>query len=645
MRSRITEMLFGSAINPFQPETRKKLALYAMLAWVGLGADALSSSCYGPEEAFLALGTHSQLSFVIAIMTVLTVFIIAAGYSQVIELFPNGGGGYKVASQLLHPYAGLVAGSALIVDYVLTIAISIASGTDAIFSFLPLAWHPYKLYVAAFGIVLLMGLNLRGMKEAIYVLMPIFLGFFISHLALILYGVIAHSGGLLVVIPHAIAETHALAGMVGWMGVLGILLHAYSLGSGTYTGLESVSNNANQLEEPREKTGKRTMLYMALSLSLMAGGIILLYLLWDVVPLPGKTLNASVFASILGDSWLGHLTLVIVLQLEAGLLLVAANAGFMAGPAVLANMAADNWLPNRFRHLSNRLVVQNGVVLYGVAALIILYFTQGAVSLLVVLYSINVFMTFSLSLLGVAVYWGKHQALPTWRRHLALSLFACLITTSILLVTLYYKFMSGGWATLLITSSVISMALVIRYHYDYLAKKIANMEALLVPPLGEVGVAPLAINPNDPTAIIFVNNKSIGMHTLLSVKRLFPHQFKNFVFIAVGAVDTRCFQGQQEFDAMQAHFNNMLDYLVRYCQAYQIPAESYVGFGTDPMLELKALADKVGAKYPHAIFFASRLIFAKENLVKWILHNHTPQAMQDYLHEQGRELMILPMRV
>ncbi|HEU5281753.1 MAG TPA: APC family permease [Gammaproteobacteria bacterium] len=645
MRSRITEMLFGSAINPFQPETRKKLALYAMLAWVGLGADALSSSCYGPEEAFLALGTHSQLSFVIAIMTVLTVFIIAAGYSQVIELFPNGGGGYKVASQLLHPYAGLVAGSALIVDYVLTIAISIASGTDAIFSFLPLAWHPYKLYVAVLGVLLLMGLNLRGMKEAIYVLMPIFLGFFISHLALILYGVIAHSGGLLVVIPHAIAETHALAGMVGWMGVLGILLHAYSLGSGTYTGLESVSNNANQLEEPREKTGKRTMLYMALSLSLMAGGIILLYLLWDVVPLPGKTLNASVFASILGDSWLGHLTLVIVLQLEAGLLLVAANAGFMAGPAVLANMAADNWLPNRFRHLSNRLVVQNGVVLYGVAALIILYFTQGAVSLLVVLYSINVFMTFSLSLLGVAVYWGKHQALPTWRRHLALSLFACLITTSILLVTLYYKFMSGGWATLLITSSVISVALVIRYHYDYLAKKIASMEALLVPPLGEVGVAPLAINPNDPTAIIFVNNKSIGMHTLLSVKRLFPHQFKNFVFIAVGAVDTRCFQGQQEFDAMQAHFNNMLDYLVRYCQAYQIPAESYVGFGTDPMLELKALADKVGAKYPHAIFFASRLIFAKENLVKWILHNHTPQAMQDYLHEQGRELMILPMRV
>lgn len=645
MWSRFTDIVFGSAINPFRSDTRKKLALYAMLAWVGLGADALSSSCYGPEEAYLALGVHAELAFIIAIMTVFTVFIIAIGYSQVIELFPNGGGGYKVASQLLHPYAGLVAGSALIVDYVLTIAISIASGTDAIFSFLPLAWHPYKLYVAVVGVLILMGLNLRGMKEAIYVLMPIFLGFFISHLALILYGVVSHSAGLLVVIPHALTETHALAGVVGWMGVMGILLHAYSLGSGTYTGLESVSNNANQLAEPRDKTGKRTMLYMAVSLSLMAGGIILLYLLWDVKPLPGKTLNASVFESILGDGWFGHLSLVIILQLEAGLLFVAANAGFMAGPAVLANMAVDNWLPNRFRHLSNRLVVQNGVILYGIAAILVLYFTRGAVSLLVVLYSINVFITFSLSLLGVSVYWGRHQALPTWRRHLAVSLFACLITSSILLVTLYYKFTSGGWATLLITSSVIGLALVIRYHYDYLAQKIADMDALLVPPLTTQDVSPLAINPESPTAIIFVNNKSIGMHTLLSIKRLFPNQFKNFVFIGVGAVDTHAYLGDIELNAMQRHLNDMLNYLVRYCQAYQIPAESYVGFGTDPMMELKTLADKVGAKYPHAIFFASRLIFAKDNLVKWILHNHTPQALQEYLHAQGRELMILPMRV
>lgn len=645
MWNRFREWVVGSPLNPLKKETRSHIALIAFLAWIGLGADALSSSCYGPEEAFIALGTHSQLSLFIAMMTVLTVFIISVGYGQVIELFPSGGGGYKVASKLLHPYVGLVAGSALLVDYVLTIAISVASGADAVFSFLPVAWGVYKIYVAAAGVVLLIILNLRGMKEAIYVLMPIFLGFFLSHLALIIYGITSHASGLRVVVPNALHETQLLTGMVGWTGMLGILLHAYSLGSGTYTGLESVSNNANQLVEPRVETGKRTMLYMAISLSVMAGGIILLYLLWGVQPTEGKTLNAAVFSMILGDSWLGHLGLILILQFEAGLLFVAANAGFMAGPFVLANMAVDNWMPNRFRNLSSRMVVQNGVVLFGLAALVVLYYTGGKVSLLVVLYSINVFITFSLSLLGVSVYWLKHSKQPTWRRHFVFAFFAFLITTGILSVTLYYKFASGGWTTILVTSSVVVVALIIRYHYDYIARKIAEVDSVLLTPLSQGAFTPLAIDPQAPTAIVFVNNRSIGMHTLLSILRIFPHQFKNFVFIGVGAVDTHSYRGHDEFEAMQVKFSEMMDYFVRYCLEYNIPAESYVGFGTDPVEQLKVISDKVGAKYPQGIFFASKLIFAHENLFKWMLHNHTPQLLQDYLHEQGKELMILPMRI
>ncbi len=645
MWSRLREWIVGSPLNPLKKETRSHIALIAFLAWIGLGADALSSSCYGPEETFIALGTHSQLSLIIAVMTVLTVFIISVGYGQVIELFPSGGGGYKVATKLLHPYVGLVAGSALIIDYVLTIAISIASGADAIFSFLPIAWLSYKIYVAAMGVVLLMVLNLRGMKEAIYVLMPIFLGFFFSHIMLIIYGITSHASGLSVVVPNALHETRALTGLVGWAGMLGILLHAYSLGSGTYTGLESVSNNANQLAEPRVATGKRTMLYMAISLSVMAGGIILLYLLWGVQPTEGKTLNAAVFSMILGDSRLGHLGLILILQFEAGLLFVAANAGFMAGPSVLANMAVDNWMPNRFRNLSSRMVVQNGVVLFGLAALVVLYFTGGKVSLLVVLYSINVFITFSLSLLGVSVYWLRHSKLPAWRRHFVFSFFAFMVTTGILCVTLYYKFSSGGWATILVTSSVIGLALIIRYHYDYIARKLAALDKVLLVPLTQDAFTPLAIDPQAQTAIVFVNNRSVGMHTLLSILRIFPGQFKNFVFVGVGAVDTHSYRGQHEFEEMQEKLSDMMDYFVRYCLEYNIPAESYAGFGTDPVMQLKRLADIVGAKYPQGIFFASKLIFAHENLFKWMLHNHTPQLLQDYLHEQGKELMILPMRV
>src|SRR5215831_11675622 len=144
---KLRESLLGKPLDPFSGETQKHVALIAFFAWVGLGADGLSSACYGPEEAFLALGTHTPLSLYLAAMTAATVFIIAVAYNQVIELFPNGGGGYKVASNLLGSRAGLVSGSALIVDYVLTIAISVASGVDALFSLLPASYGTIKLGV------------------------------------------------------------------------------------------------------------------------------------------------------------------------------------------------------------------------------------------------------------------------------------------------------------------------------------------------------------------------------------------------------------------------------------------------------------------------------------------------------------------
>src|SRR4029078_9707519 len=129
--------LFGDPLNPFSPNILRHVSLIALLAWVGLGADGLSSSCYGPEETFVALGGHTHLALYIAIATAITVFIISLGYNQVIELFPSGGGGYKVATQLLGSYVGLISGAALLIDYTLTIAVSTASGMDAVFSFLP----------------------------------------------------------------------------------------------------------------------------------------------------------------------------------------------------------------------------------------------------------------------------------------------------------------------------------------------------------------------------------------------------------------------------------------------------------------------------------------------------------------------------
>ena len=639
--------LFGDPLNPFSPNILRHVSLVAFLAWVGLGADGLSSSCYGPEEAYVALGGHTHLALYVALAMAITVFVISLGYNQVIELFPSGGGGYKVATQLLGPYIGLISGAALIVDYVLTITVSTASGMDAIFSFLPYSVIHYKLLAEFLLIMFLLGLNMRGMKESIKILLPIFLSFVIVHFFLNIYGISAHSTGLLNIIPDTITETQNSAKILGWFPLLALTLHAYSLGSGTYTGLEAVSNNVNRLSEPRVRTGKWTMFYMAISLSFMAAGIVLLYLLWDAHPSHEQTLNAVVFSTILGNSWLGKTVLYITLILEAGLLFVAANTGFLGGPSVLANMALDNWVPNRFRHLSTRLVIQNGLILFGISALLILLWSHGRVSWLVILYSINVFVTFSLSLLGLCVYWAKRRgsASPYWIWRFGFSLFAFLITSSILLITLITKFESGGWVTVLITCAVVTLCLLINKHYKIVYKKLAELDAQLKHPITEK-LHPIVPDRSQPTAVIMVGkSQGIGMHTLLCVFRMFPRHFKNFIFLSVGIVDVESFTAGETLELMRHQVTDTLDYFVQYCQQYGFAAESYAAFGTDTVEKLTGLAEEVGRKYPNCIFFASKLIFEHDNWVTRILHNETPTTLQRQLHLQGKELVILPMKI
>src|SRR3984893_8388465 len=290
-----SDLIVGKPKNIRDPRLFHSLSLVAFLAWVGLGSDGLSSSCYGPEEAFLALGQHQYLAVFLALMTAITVFVIAASYSQTIDLFPSGGGGYLVATTLLGPYPGLVSGAALVVDYVLTISISIASGADAIFSFLPTPWLRWKLLVCLFVVILMIAMNLRGVKESVMSLVPIFLAFVLMHTWLIGYALLSRGAQLPMVMHQAVAQAQTSGQAVGWFVLLALFFRAYSMGGGTYTGIEPVSNGLPILREPKTVTGKRTMLYMALSLAFIAGGILVAYLLADVKPQTGKTLNAVLF--------------------------------------------------------------------------------------------------------------------------------------------------------------------------------------------------------------------------------------------------------------------------------------------------------------------------------------------------------------
>ena len=646
------EAVIGKPHDPLNPDTRHNIALVAFLAWIGLGADGLSSACYGPAEAFLALGQYTHFGLYLAAATFLTVFIIALAYNQVIELFPSGGGGYKVATQLLGPRAGLVSGSALLIDYILTIAISIAASGDALFSLLPPSAQPYKLLVQVALLIVLIMLNLRGMKESIRVLLPIFLGFFMTHVFLIIYGVVAHAEGLPRLIPDTLSETWQLSDQMGWAFAAALFLRAYSLGGGTYTGLEAVSNNVNMLSEPRVKTGRYTMLYMAGSLSFTAGGVILLYLLWNAQPVPHQTLNAVTFSAII-DSWrfnpiLSHGLLTVVLLLEAGLLFVAANTGFLGGPTVLANMAVDSWIPRQFRNLSGRLVTQNGIFLMGVGALGILAWTRGDVSVLVVLYSINVFITFSLSLLGLCRHWWTNRYdVDRWKWRLLLALVGFAVTGGILIVTVVEKFTEGGWLTLLITGLTIALCALIRRHYERVRLQLRTVDALYAPrPHWEEDLPEPPLDPEQPAAIFLVGkNRGLGMYALKWLNELFPGHFKNFIFISVGEVDAESYGGKGALRSLQYQIENSLRYYVNYCHSQGWAATSYAAYGTDVEAELEKLAAQVTEDYPNSVCLGSKLIFDNESwLISW-LHNHTAIAMQRRLHLREIQMIVTPIKI
>src|SRR5258708_2758154 len=263
MVERIKELVFGKPKNPLDPQVFHNISLVAFFAWVGLGADGLSSSCYGPEEAFLSLGRHTHLALFLAIMVVGTVFILSASYSQIIEFFPSGGGGYLVATKLLGAQPGMVSGCALLVDYILTISISLASSMDAIFSFLPAHLYHWKFIATVASVVILILLNLRGVKESVMILTPIFLVFVITHVIVVLYGVFSHGTGLPTMVIDTVHETRAGIHELGWIPMALILFRAFSLGGGTFTGIEAGSNRLQILPEPRGQSAHKTNPFLA----------------------------------------------------------------------------------------------------------------------------------------------------------------------------------------------------------------------------------------------------------------------------------------------------------------------------------------------------------------------------------------------
>jgi amino acid transporter len=659
---RLRRAVLGAPRDALDPHAFHKLSLVALLAWIGLGADGLSSSAYGPDEAFRALGEHKSLAVLLAAATAFTVFIISYGYSRIVEQFPEGGGGYVVATRVLGPKIGVISGSALLVDYVLTIAISVVSGADQVLSFLPAAWLPLKLPLVFCVIGLLTLLNLRGVKESVSAIAPVFLLFIVTHVVLLAWVYLGHLGEAGATVQRVRTGLQESSATLGTFGMLALFFRAYSMGGGTYTGIEAVSNGMTLMREPRVQTARRTMVMMAVSLAVTASGILLAYLLVDASPMEGKTMNYVLLDRVAGGlKWagipVGSLFIGLTLLAEGLLLVVASQAGFIDGPRVMSNMASDSWLPHRFSSLSERLTMKNGVLLMsGAAALAVLY-TKGNVSRLVVMYSINVFVTFSLSNVAMIVYWVRRRREDAqWKRHVPAHLVAALLCVGILAVTVYEKFGEGGWVTVVVTAGLSALCFAIKRHYERVAAAISRFDRELPGPeevptafgvsSAESIAAKGAPEPKQPVAALFVGRYgALGRHALLALLRMFPGHFKGVVFIGIACVDAKAMQGKPELNAALARTERDVQLYARFAAACGLRATTVVGVGPEVAVEAERAAHEVQERFPQALFVAGQLTFEEDSLWNRMMHNETALVVHRRLHHHGMPMVVLPVRI
>jgi hypothetical protein len=394
------------------------------------------------------------------------------------------------------------------------------------------------------------------------------------------------------------------------------------------------------------------MVYMGVSLALTVAGLLVAYQLYAVEINPDKTLNAVLFEKMTAG-W-NHTTgsgfVIVTLFSEAALLIIAAQTGFLDGPRVLANMALDRWFPAQFANLSERLVTRNGVLLMGFAGFVMMGATRGSVDLLVIFYSINVFITFSLSQLGMVRHWWQERATETgWRRKLAINGFGLILTTSILISLSIVKFSEGGWATWLVTGALVFTAFAIKRHYNGVRSQLKRLDSIVEAAEAEAREVPEIPPPADPkarTAVILVNGfNGLGLHTILNVPRMFGNTFKNFVFVQVGSVDAGNFKGAADIEDLRAHTEGEAQRYVQFARARGYGSKAYTTIGYDVTSEVMKLAREASTDFPNQVFFAGQLLFTYEtNLTRW-LHNHTVFTLQRRFFLSSMPFVVLPIRV
>jgi hypothetical protein len=289
--------------------------------------------------------------------------------------------------------------------------------------------------------------------------------------------------------------------------------------------------------------------------------------------------------------------------------------------------------------------MQDGVLLMGGASLVVLLATRGDITHLLTMYSINVFVTFSLSQLAMLRYWIRQRG-PGARQGLLIHGVAMVLCLSILTGTIYEKGEQGGWVTILVTSLLVGLCFLIRRHYRGVAASLKSLDEILKALPGQPEAPHPPLDPKAPTAVMLVGGYSgLGVHAILTVQRVFPGFFKNFIFVSVGVIDSATMKGIEEVDRVRAQTEASLKQYVALAHRMRLAADYRMEVGTEAVATAEAVCREVAQEFPRAVFFAGKLVFQRERIFQRLLHNETAYQLQRRLQFAGMNAMVMPVRV
>lgn len=484
--------------NPLMTEMAHNERIPKWKALAVLSSDALSSVAYATEEILIPLSLFAMAavawSMPIALGIATLLLIITVSYQQTIDAYPNGGGAYTVAKENLGTTAGLVAGASLLIDYTLTVAVSVAAGVENIASAFP-ALAPHNVAIGIAVILVVMFLNLRGIKESSSIFaLPTYL-FIGSFLILIVVGTWRILSGEVPPVAPVIHETYPAVPLF-------LLLRAFSSGCAALTGIEAISNGIPVFKEPAQKNAKATMIWMSTILGSFFLGITLLAHTYGVVPSAGQTAVSLLARKVFGESAFYY----VIPAATALILFLAANTSFADFPRLASLLGKDRFLPRQLASLGDRLVFSNGIVGLSLGAIFLIVIFGGTTHHLIPLYAVGVFLSFTLSQTGMVVHHIRERQ-PGWKKSTFFNALGGLITFIVLLVIGATKFTHGAWMVVVLIPTMVVIFKKINNHYIQIGKQLGAPI-----PIKEGGI----LTPVQHTAIVPVSGIHPGVIEALS---------------------------------------------------------------------------------------------------------------------------------